>query len=288
MSQVFSNILLPIDFTPDTEIAVKRAIELIEPAGSVIHLVHIVNPLRMLVSNPYDIRFLFSLQRSSRYRQHEIKLDQWRQSLAETLDETTVTAEIVVHQSVEDIIIRRSKCLKPELVIIGKHSFNSGIRIMDTISPSRIVDGSGCAVLTVKPEKFHSRNQVVVIPVGRSVPEKIVGAIASLNRKQNFIIYLVSIPENISKQATGSGHALLETFRILKRIPNCQVECRVINDVSLIKAARRLAASIQADMLLIRPDKEVKASLGQKEAQNQVKPLSGLQVLAEKPYEHNN
>jgi nucleotide-binding universal stress UspA family protein len=288
MSEVFSRILLPIDFTPDTEIAVKRAIELIEPTGSSIHLIHIVNPFRIVVSNPYDARFLFSLQRSNFYRQHKMKLEQWKQTLAETLDKTTVTAEMIISQSVEDVIVRRSKNIKPDLVIIGKHSFNSGLGIMNTVSPARIVSNSGCTVLTVKPSKFYSRNQIVVIPIGLCVPQRTIGAVASLSRKLHFVVYLVAIPESISKPTNSSGQALLETFRILKRTPNCQVECRMINDTRLTKAARRFAASIQADMLLIHPEMQKTNSIIDKQPQGGINPLSGLRVLAGKPYEHNN
>ena len=42
MSGLFKNILIPVDFSVNTEVAVKQAIELACTNGSTIHLLHVI------------------------------------------------------------------------------------------------------------------------------------------------------------------------------------------------------------------------------------------------------
>ncbi|WP_431210498.1 universal stress protein [Puia sp. P3] len=48
MAIVFTKLLIPVDFTLNTEIAVKKAISLIGADKVVLHLLHVVQPHRPL------------------------------------------------------------------------------------------------------------------------------------------------------------------------------------------------------------------------------------------------
>ncbi len=44
MAATFDKILIPVDFSLNTEIAVKKAVELVGSDATVIHLLHVVRP----------------------------------------------------------------------------------------------------------------------------------------------------------------------------------------------------------------------------------------------------
>ena len=44
MSSLFKSILIPVDFSANTEVAVNQAIELACTNGSTIHLLHVIRP----------------------------------------------------------------------------------------------------------------------------------------------------------------------------------------------------------------------------------------------------
>ena len=54
MSKAFDNILIPVDFSINTEIAVKKAIELTEENNAVIHLLHVTAPPSLIPTISVD------------------------------------------------------------------------------------------------------------------------------------------------------------------------------------------------------------------------------------------
>lgn len=52
MSSLFKSILIPIDFSGNTEVAINQAIELACPSGSTFHLLHVVRPKTLWSSIP--------------------------------------------------------------------------------------------------------------------------------------------------------------------------------------------------------------------------------------------
>lgn len=289
MRKGFDRILLPVDFSVNTEIAVKRAIELVEEKGSAIHLVHVFNPARIILESFSEIGLLNMPEKSSLFKECQRKLGQWQSSLQETLEASIISSEILINRNVEHGIISSSERFNPNLTILGKHSFYSWFRIKKKVSSSYLADTTGCPVLTLKPGALSSKINTVVIPVGSFVPDAKILAIGGLSRRLHFKVYLISINEKNTGSGESSSGIMMKTFRLLKNSLHCHIECRMIDETNLGRAALRFAKSVTADMMLVHPYSETRISaFTDKQLIDSIKPGSGLQVLTIKPYTFNN
>lgn len=289
MQKGFDRILLPVDFSVNTEIAVKRAIELVEEKGSFIHLVHVFNPVRIFLGSISNIGFAGTPEKNTLFKERQKKLEQWKMSIQNTLESSIVSSEIVIDANIEYGIIKSAEDFKPNLTILGKHSFYSFFRLKKKVSSSLLADTIGCPVLTLKPGVLTSKMTTVVIPVGSFVPDEKILAIGGLSRRLHFKVYLISISNRSAGLGSESSGVMMKTFRLLKNSLHSHIECRVIEETNLGRAALRFAKSIHADMVLVNPYSETSISaFTDKQLIDSIRPGSGLQVLTIKPYTFNN
>jgi len=276
MPNIFSRILLPVDFSVNTEIAVRSAVQLIGNSESAIHLVHVFSPFQSVAKRPAEFHLFFSVHKSSLYKENLKKLEQWKKTLEHTLDKTKVTSEIIVSHNVEKSIICNSENFHPY--------FKSQKRFRFTISSSRITHLTGSAVLTLMPGILPLKTQTVVMPISDFVPTRKISVLGSLNRKLNLKVFLVSIKHGTGGSDSGSANAMIQTFRLLKTSLNCIVECKIVNDTNLARGAWLFAQSVHADMMLVHPYSETDMpSFTDTRPVRTEGPGSGLQVLTIMP-----
>src|SRR5436190_14232080 len=115
---MFKTILLPVDFEINTELAVKKAIELSDSGRTVIHLFHVQKP-RMPWNSIWgnDI-----FQSNGRENQEPSKLIQWKRLIEENYSDVKVVADMVYSINIERAIIEKAKEIKADIIVIGKHS----------------------------------------------------------------------------------------------------------------------------------------------------------------------
>ena len=284
MPNIFTRILLPVDFSVNTEIAVRRAVQLIGNTESAIHLIHIFSPFQLVTKRPGEFHLFFSVHKSSLYKENLKKLEQWKKTLEHTLEKTKVTSEIIISDNVEKSIIRKSANFHPFLIILGRHSFKSPTSFRFTISSSRIAHLTRCAVLTLMPGILPVKTQTVVIPVSDFVPARKISILGSLNSNMKLKVFLVSLKDVTSGPDSGTANAMIQTFRLLKTSFSCIVECKIINDTNLARGAWLFAQSVHADMMLVHPYSETDLpSFTDTRLVRTAGPASGLQVLTIAP-----
>lgn len=293
MPDIFTRILLPVDFSVNTEISVRRAVQLIGNTESAIHLVHVFCRMRLLVKRPGEFHLLFSPRKSPLYKENLKKLGEWKTALEETLEKTKVTSEIVISNNIEKSIILQSENFHAHLIILGRHSFKSPMRFRYNISCSRIAHETRCVVMTLRPGILPAKMQTVVIPVSDFVPIRKILVLEGISRKQNLKIFLVAVKDGSMGLNSRSADAMVQTFRLLKTSFNCIVECKIVDDTNLGRGAWLFAQSIHADLMLVHPYSETNLSLLTDTSQvNSIRAGSGLQVLTIAPsdtdYYHNN
>src|ERR1700744_1513201 len=107
MAVAFNKILIPVDFSLNTEIAVKKAIGLTGAEESVIHLLHVVKPGGKAVAQ---------------FRNWTVEkdLEEWKYNIQREHPELKVKVHILPGHSVQGTIIECAHMLNPDLIIIGK------------------------------------------------------------------------------------------------------------------------------------------------------------------------
>jgi nucleotide-binding universal stress UspA family protein len=257
----FRSILVPVDFTVNTEIAVQKAIEMLESDNAVIYLLHVIDPLSSFGA-------LYSVMHhaavgidSDRYRRQKERLQQWRIKISENTAAEVQIQTTVVKGRVEGSIIQEAKALQCELVILAKHIRQRPFPVFHLVSPDKIARLSNCAVLTVTPGSLDHRIKLIVVPVGKFVSRRKIDLLVALTNKFHAKIHLVTLKKAEGLISNDSSRALLQTYRILRGFRLLlPLEHKVIEGNNLANASLKYAQAILADIIIVNPETETRTS----------------------------
>ena len=276
---MFRTILLPVDFEINTEMAVKKALELSDRGQTVIHLFHVQKPV--IAWRSIWGRNIFQANRKN---QIPSKLIQWKRLIEENYPDVNVVADLAYSMNIEGAIIEKAKEIKADIIVIGKHSHHNWLTFMNTVFPNNIATATGYPVLTFKPGSIYTKLRSIVVPVGPEVPQKKVDLIMALKQKFRITIHLVTVINKKQNANKFSAYSLLETYRYLRDIVQCPLDHEVLHGENVAQSAFEYAKNIKADMLLVEPESETKlSSFPSKHIIDELKPNSKLQILAVQP-----
>lgn len=268
----FNKILVPVDFSINTEVAVKKALDLIEPENSFIYLFHVQS------------RSGISRFQAAEIYSSAMKLSQWRKSLQEDRVGIEIVSESVKAQSVEKAIIDKARQIRPDIIIIGKKSHHGLFSFLSKVSPIRLSRKIASPVLTVMPGAIFQKVKTIVVPVGLNVPKKKIELIIALRKKLRINVHLVTFLENKDHEKPFASMALVDTFRFLKDIVNCPLEFKVLPGRNIARSALRYAQEIKADMLVVNPETESRlTSISGRHISDELMPDSSLQIITVQP-----
>lgn len=242
LNRSFKNILLPVDFSTNTDLAINKLIDLMVSKDVAIHLLHHIKTKK---------------KSSSGYPDQEFKMLQLKTHIENSLPGATVATYISYGNDVEEIIIQKAKEIKPELIIIGKHSNKSFFSFKKTISSGKLAKKTGCGILTVKPGSLDHKIKSIVIPIGKFIPTRKLELLITLAWKKNTTVYLVPMLDQLKDfdgYDSSVSHTLVETYKLLKGEVNCQISHKLISGNNVAKTALRFAESVNADLLLVNPE----------------------------------
>ncbi len=263
----FKNILLPVDFSSNTELGVKKTIDFADTDGAIIHLVHIVKSKKR--------------SQSPHYREF-VRLEQLKNLLEFAVQNAVVNIYVTVSSSIEEAIIRKALELQPELIIIAKNSNRKLFSLNKKILPGNLAKKSQCAVLTIKPGSLDNKIKSIVIPIRSNVPKRKLELLIPLAWKKNINVYLVSMMNKLKgfeNYDSCVSHTLVETFRLLKGEVNCQIFHKIISGENIARTALHFAESVNADVLLTNPEEMNISTFARLDIADMLMRNSKLQIL---------
>lgn len=277
MNTSFRNILIPVDLSINTEIAVKKGLELAD-YETTIHLLHIQS---------------YSISRFSKLRQsltggpeltndsQEIKkcLDQWKSSIEDCGKHRQVRTWIMMTGSVQEGIEKKALQLNADLIIIGKNSHHSWFPFLNTVVSSELVRKTGIPVLTVKPGSFHNKMRKVVLPISTQNVREKMEIITTICRRFKVQIYLVTFFDDASEPPGFYASSLLQAYKLIKTSIGCPVDYAVLRGRNKVKAILNYAGKINADILLLYPETETKIGWMNRHISDVLPPSTKVEVL---------
>jgi nucleotide-binding universal stress UspA family protein len=222
----FSKILIPVDFTINTEVAIRKGMALCDSSDSSIHLLHV---LAKKGSSKNQLEVLKKLITNTR---PDIFVDVW----------------IEEKRSIESSIIKNAVKINADLIVIGKNSHHSFFPFLNTVFPARVAQKTGITVLTVKPGAKDHTIKTVVVPVGEQFRNNKVDVINALRKKFPINICLVTFLEGDEKVIPAS---LLNAYRQLKAIPAMNITYQVLAGRNKMKAILSYCEKVNADLLIV-------------------------------------
>jgi nucleotide-binding universal stress UspA family protein len=276
MPATFSKILIPIDFSVNTESAIYKAISLIEAEGCTFHLLHVVKPGKSAATK-------FSLWDA------EKKLMQWKATLEERYPALKVDSHILRGNSVQRVVIQFARLIDADLIIIGKQQGRRPWWVLRHISPDTIAKKSTCPVLTVKPGSTDIRTRIIVIPVGNFIPKRKLALGILLAKKYRAQIHLLAIQSNVLVEQQNRQQVFLASYQELKEKVSRPIQCSSAVRYNTAKAALAYAKSVKADMILVNPETESGHAVcltGFRHLSEMLERNSRIQIMDVLPYAH--
>lgn len=277
MAIAFTTILIPVDFTVNTEVAIKKAIDLALPGSTTIHLFHVEDGRPFHYSDFIRIKSSIPVRSAAPAE----KLDQWKRMIEETLPDVNVCCWIARESSIQLSVIAKAKRLKADLVIIGKTSHHNWLPFLNTIDANEISEHTGSAVLMVKPGSLHNHIRTIVVPVKETIPRKKMEILSTLCKKQRLKVHLVCFTRG--NDAGQSSATLLQLYQWLKTVLHCPVEHAVLHGSNQPKALLAYAEKINADTLLLQQETETRIGWPNRQISDILPSYSKVQVLTVQP-----
>src|SRR5687767_8592407 len=123
MTQFFTSILIPVDFSINTEVAIKKALVLAEN-GTTIHLLHVQRyPSYGLPSR--ILKYFIVNNSSTCFKTAKEKLNQWERKIENEGKKIRVITWIRVEDNIQRALEEMARKLEPDLIVIAKNSHHS-------------------------------------------------------------------------------------------------------------------------------------------------------------------
>jgi len=259
MAKHFHTILIPVDFSVNTDIAVSKALSIGHHSDCVIHLLHVQQ-----ISSTNLFRYVKQLlsgyswnQVTAAIKDSEQKLEELKFAIETRRKDVKVYISVCYGESVEDAIAKKAVNFGADLIVLGKHSHHSNFPQLNTVTPSRIALASGIPVLTAKPGSKDNAIKKVVMPVGARFPASKLAVMEALQCEAPIQIMLVVFSNDETDQPYPK-QALLNTFKTLKSQSANPVRYVVLHGTNKARALLDYSKNIEADMLIVHPVTETR------------------------------
>jgi nucleotide-binding universal stress UspA family protein len=275
MTIAINKILVPVDFSVNTGLAVKKAIGLAGTEKTELHLLHVVSPrvpLELLVAKN--------------------ELDRLGQKIWESHPELLLKTHVLKGYSVQRMIIECAKMLTPDLIIIGKQNDRRSWAAFPprncffsrNIAPDLLARKSNCPVFTTKQGSEDGRFRIIVVPVRSFLPERKLDWAILLARKYRAQVHLLAIQQQ--EQGGGLPQVFLKAYHQLRENLHHPIEFSTITGNDAARAILNYAELVSADLILVNPATESGAGgfMGSRHMSDLLGRNSKIQVLDMEPY----
>ncbi len=285
MITLFKRILVPIDFTAGSEIAIHKAVQLAEPSEAVICLLYICKPLfslNIFSSTGYIVAPATEILTITEIEQ---KIRSYKSYINEHLDSVIVETVISEAGKLQQKIEETAGLFGPDLIILYKRGSKSLFHFLNPITPERIAQKTDCPVLTIKEGSEERKIRNIVLPVTQRVPARKLEIAIKLAKVFNARIHLISFPD-CSDEEKKSDHAFIESFKKIRENASLIIKHGPVFGNDIARAVLKYAESVQADMILVNPvtESNIHYVIGKIHISDLLSENSPIQVLDVEPY----
>ncbi len=259
MLPYFKNILIPVDFTVNTEAAVNNAIAFADAKNTVIHLLHAeINTCTVFA---YDLNGAFVMPKvDKRIGEEDLKtqLDKIKTKLQQVNPAIAVQTYIEKGKTVQQTIIDQAKSIQPDLIVISKRSGHSWPFFSNALNCSLIARETKCAILNVTPGTILTKLKTIVLPLRSFLPGRKMALLSAVTRNQKPTVHLVTMfnknPDPVESEV------FIDTYRSLSQVLHYPVNHKVAFGNNAAKNILKYARDIEADIVLVNPFEETSIS----------------------------
>jgi nucleotide-binding universal stress UspA family protein len=285
MDSCFATIIIPVDFSTETDAAIEKALEL-STGRSTIHLLYIQGHTAI----PRASRAASLLKGLSYFEQQDkcfgTKLLQLKSKIKGSNAEVQVVLKIVRDVDAKQVIINEIEKLSADLIVIGKNYKRTYLSLLfNQTLPVSLVRKAPCTVLTVSSRALSEAMRVVIVPLVENAACAEMGIMATFSNSNRLNIHLVTFAGHGANLFDSAPSPVLRAYQWLKTSLRCQVQCKVLPARNKAKAMLKYAEAVNADVVLVDASIRQKSSWFGGYVTSLLQPRSEISVLAVQPLE---
>lgn len=281
MPIAFKTILIPVDFSINSDVAIRKAVELVDSECGQLHLLHV-----QVNSGLATLSSMLGLDRDYINEEEQLqrnRLRQWKDRIEKEMPSINVHYWITNSASVSHSIVKKASQIEADLIVISKNKTHRLLPFLNTVKPCKIARITGKTVFTLKPGAVHNSIKTVVVPVNGNAPFHKMQAIELLHSKYRFKVHLVTFLNDNQRSDDFSSATLVQSFRWIKENIRCPVEYTVLHGQNKAKALLRYAELTGADLMLVDPSVETRIGWLDQQIPDVIPPVSKIQLLLFSP-----
>jgi len=255
----FKNILIPVDFTVNTDAAINNAIAVADAKNTIFHLMHVEQNSCTVFACNLNGAFV-TCPVNSKITDFNIKeqLDKLKRKLLHVNPHLVVQTYIEKGKTVKQAIIDQAKAILPDLIVISKRNGHSWPFFSNRLNCSLIARETKCAILNVTPGTLLTKLKTIVIPLRSFLPGRKLALLSAVTRNQKPTVHLVTMfnknPDPIDSEV------FIDTYRSLSQVLHYPVNHKVAFGNNAAKNILKYARDIEADIVLVNPFEETAIS----------------------------
>lgn len=241
-------ILVPTNFSKESDYALKAAIEIARKTGAKIQLLHI---LQTAFEKEYNTGKHLPADIKSQLEEAVQKVEKKLQNKINRLHESQITLEPVVKlgsifEHISTIIAHQEN----DMIVMGTGGASGMMELLDGSNTERVVRLAKSLVLTIrkKPENFKLNN-VVLATNFKETSAPFVGKLLRLQAIFGFKIQVLYINTPLNYQTTFDIEKKMQIF--LEKYGLQQAETHIIDDYSPQDGIAKFAEKTGADIIAI-------------------------------------
>ena len=289
MSKLFKKILVPVDFTEGSDIAIRKAVQLAEPSEAAICLLYICKPLFSLKLFSNTGYFIAPVTEILTVEEIEQKIRGYKSYILDNLDSVIVETVISESGRVQSKIEETAALFGSDLIILYKRGNKSVFHFYNALSSDQIAKNTDCPVLTIKEGSGERKIRNIVVPVTQRIPERKLELAIKIAKIFNANIHLISFPDHRGLEGK-SDMAFIESFKKIRQNASLIIKHGPVYGSDVARAVLKYSESVHADMILVNPFTEstIHYVIGKLHISDMLPEHSPIQILDIEPYYHAN
>lgn len=255
MQKLFNKILVPIDFSQKSKIALDKAVDIATKYSCSIHLLHVVSysPLTTVALAEGHMAIPFNMIENE--KELGYRLESMCEEIKLQARDSVHVSYSVLKGSWDDIIIHLVNENNFDMVLIGQKARTFKKRSM-LLNPDLIAEKTNIPVLTVPVNRRLVRLFSIVIPITDFLPVRKLMYGIYIASNDNTVIKLLGVENRQNKDAVQ--YYLEKASSLIRKNCEVAVDTELIVSDNVAQAVNQYAALQAADLIIVNPNTETK------------------------------
>jgi nucleotide-binding universal stress UspA family protein len=255
MQKLFNKILVPVDFSANSESAIEKAVEIARLYHCSIHLLHVVTTSLSKTFAMADDQIAIPYDIIENRHELELKMEKLCNNIHSGSGDSIEVAYSVLKGSWDETIIDLVNQIKFDLVLIGQKAKFAGIRNM-RINPDILAEKTNIPVITAPSNKRLTKLYSIVIPITDFLPV----------RKLMYGVYIAANNDTTLKLLGVENEKTKDKVRLYMEIAyqlirnNCSVEIdlQFVEGKNVADAVNQFTMRQSVDLIILNPGSQTK------------------------------